>query len=173
MGIVCIYSVFVLSCAGSGLVTGWSPVQGVLRTVYRIKKLIKSGQGPTEGCRAIIQFSSVQFNSFINTGFLDFVHRPEFYKQENTTFRKLDLFPTSGEGGAPTLLGTLEKAYLNHRRCQTRHFVISWPQSSEWGPLVDPFWIQLDLSLHLCKKRTSIYLLYFWAPFRWSLSYII
>jgi hypothetical protein len=33
------------------------------------------------------------------TGFLDFVHRPEFYKQENTTFRKLDLFPSSGEGG--------------------------------------------------------------------------
>jgi hypothetical protein len=35
----------------------------------------------------------------ITTGFLDFVHRPEFYKQENTTFRKLDLFPSSGEGG--------------------------------------------------------------------------
>jgi hypothetical protein len=29
----------------------------------------------------------------ITTGFLNFVHRPEFYKQENTTFRKLDLFP--------------------------------------------------------------------------------
>jgi hypothetical protein len=30
---VCVYSVFVLSCVGSGLVTGWSPVQGVLPTV--------------------------------------------------------------------------------------------------------------------------------------------
>jgi hypothetical protein len=30
---------------------GWSPVQGVLPTEYRIKKL-KSGQGP-KGCRAI------------------------------------------------------------------------------------------------------------------------
>jgi hypothetical protein len=38
---VCVYSVFVLSCVGSGLATGWSPVQGVLPTVYRIKKLIK------------------------------------------------------------------------------------------------------------------------------------
>jgi hypothetical protein len=47
--------------------------------------------------------------NLITTGFLDFVHRPEFYKQEYTTFRKLDLFPSSGEGGAPTLLGTLEK----------------------------------------------------------------
>jgi hypothetical protein len=35
-GFVCVNSVFVLS---SGLVTGWSLVQGVLPTVYRIKKL--------------------------------------------------------------------------------------------------------------------------------------
>jgi hypothetical protein len=25
----------------------------------------------------------------------DFVHRPEFYKQENKTFRKLNLFPSN------------------------------------------------------------------------------
>jgi hypothetical protein len=37
---------------GRGLATGWSPVQGVLPTVYRIKKL-KRGQGPTKGYRAI------------------------------------------------------------------------------------------------------------------------
>jgi hypothetical protein len=30
---------------------------------------------------------------------LDFVQRPDFYKPENTTFRKLDLFPSSGVGG--------------------------------------------------------------------------
>jgi hypothetical protein len=29
--------------------------------------------------------------------FLDFFHRPVFQKK-NTTFRKLDLFPSSGEG---------------------------------------------------------------------------
>jgi hypothetical protein len=29
----------VLSCAGSGIATKWSPVQGVLPTVYKIKKL--------------------------------------------------------------------------------------------------------------------------------------
>jgi hypothetical protein len=40
--------------------------------------------------------------SIITTKLLDFVHRPDFYKPENTTFRKLDLFPASGEG-APTL----------------------------------------------------------------------
>jgi hypothetical protein len=49
---VCVYSVCVVLCIGSGLATGWSPVQGVLPTVCRIKKL-KSGQGPTKGCRAI------------------------------------------------------------------------------------------------------------------------
>jgi hypothetical protein len=32
--------VFIL-CAGSGLATGWSPVQGVLLTLYKIKKLKK------------------------------------------------------------------------------------------------------------------------------------
>jgi hypothetical protein len=34
---------------------------------------------------------------------------------ENTTFRKLDLFPSSGEGGekTPTQLGPLERANLN------------------------------------------------------------
>jgi hypothetical protein len=42
--------------------------------------------------------------TLITTKLLDFVHRPDFYKPENTTFRKLDLFPSSGEGGgAPTL----------------------------------------------------------------------
>jgi hypothetical protein len=40
---------------------------------------------------------------FITTKLLDFVHRPDFYKPENTMFRKQDLFPSSGEGGAPTL----------------------------------------------------------------------
>jgi hypothetical protein len=34
---VCVYSVFVLSCVGSGLATGWSIVQGVLPTVYMCK----------------------------------------------------------------------------------------------------------------------------------------
>jgi hypothetical protein len=36
---VWVYSVFVFSCAGSGLATGWSPIQVVLPTVCKIKKL--------------------------------------------------------------------------------------------------------------------------------------
>jgi hypothetical protein len=40
-------------CIVRGLATGWSSVQGVLPTVYRIKKpKKKSGQGPTNVCRA-------------------------------------------------------------------------------------------------------------------------
>jgi hypothetical protein len=38
---VCVYSVCIVLCVGSGLMTGWSPDQGVLLTVYRIKKLKK------------------------------------------------------------------------------------------------------------------------------------
>jgi hypothetical protein len=33
----------------------------------------------------------------------------------NTTFRKLDLFPSSGEGDTASLLRPLERANLNHR----------------------------------------------------------
>jgi hypothetical protein len=31
--------------------------------------------------------------------FWSFVHRPVFWKLESTTFRKLDLIPSTGEGG--------------------------------------------------------------------------
>jgi hypothetical protein len=49
------------------------------------------------------------------TKFLDFVYRTEFQKLESKTFRKLDLFPSSGEGReTTTLLGPLEIANLNH-----------------------------------------------------------
>jgi hypothetical protein len=49
---VYVYSVCDVLCEGSGLATDWSPVQGVLPTVRRIRKL-KSGQGSTKDCRAI------------------------------------------------------------------------------------------------------------------------
>jgi hypothetical protein len=51
---VCVrlFCVCVVLYVGSGLATDWSLVQGVLSTVYRIKKL-KRGQGPTKDCRAI------------------------------------------------------------------------------------------------------------------------
>jgi hypothetical protein len=45
--------------------------------------------------------------------FLDFIYHLMFLK--NTTFRKLDLFPSSGKiMGATTLLDPLETASLNH-----------------------------------------------------------
>jgi hypothetical protein len=50
---MCVYSVGVVLCVGRGLAMGCSPVQGVLPTVYRIKKLKKNGQGPTEDSRSI------------------------------------------------------------------------------------------------------------------------
>jgi hypothetical protein len=34
---VCFHSLFVFYYVGSGLATGWSPVQGVLPTVYKIQ----------------------------------------------------------------------------------------------------------------------------------------
>jgi hypothetical protein len=37
---VYVYPVFVLSCVGSGLATGWSLVQGVLSIVYKIHNFV-------------------------------------------------------------------------------------------------------------------------------------
>jgi hypothetical protein len=49
------------------------------------------------------------------SGFVDFAHRPEFCILENAAFRKLDLFPSSGEGKEThSPLGPLERANLNH-----------------------------------------------------------
>jgi hypothetical protein len=45
---------------------------------------------------------------------MDFFHRPVFWKTDNTTFRKLDLFPSSGEGEHTYSISTLERANLNH-----------------------------------------------------------
>jgi hypothetical protein len=42
----------VVLCVGSGLGTGWSPVQGVLLTVYRIRKTEKDAKAQQNGCRA-------------------------------------------------------------------------------------------------------------------------
>jgi hypothetical protein len=36
-----LFCVYIVLCVGNGLATGWSSVQGVLPTVYRIKKLKK------------------------------------------------------------------------------------------------------------------------------------
>jgi hypothetical protein len=43
-----LFCVCVVLCVGRGLVRGWFPVQGVLPTVYKIRKL-KNGQGHTKG----------------------------------------------------------------------------------------------------------------------------
>jgi hypothetical protein len=52
MGIcVCLFCLCVVLCVGSGLATGWSPVQGVLPTVYKLRNQ-KSGQVP-HGCSVI------------------------------------------------------------------------------------------------------------------------
>jgi hypothetical protein len=41
------------------------------------------------------------------TGFSDFMHRPVF---ENTTFRKIYMFPSSGEEGDTYSIGSLKKS---------------------------------------------------------------
>jgi hypothetical protein len=54
---VCVrlFCVCVVLCVGSGLETGWSPVQGVLPLCKRSRNW-KSGEGSTKGCRAIDRY---------------------------------------------------------------------------------------------------------------------
>jgi hypothetical protein len=60
------------------------------------------------------------------TAVLDGFNRPKLSILENTTFRKLDLFPSSGEEkGTPTLLGPLERTNFNHWN--------SWPTGYPTG----------------------------------------
>jgi hypothetical protein len=56
------------------------------------------------------------------TKFLDFDHSYS-KKFENTAFKKLDLFPSSGqgEGLVPSQLGPLERANLNHWTTQVKN----------------------------------------------------
>jgi hypothetical protein len=50
----CLFA-FIL-CVGRSLATGWSPVQGILPTVYRLRNWTSS-QGPRKGCRAVIEWN--------------------------------------------------------------------------------------------------------------------
>jgi hypothetical protein len=54
--------------------------------------------------------------TFRNIEFSNSIHRPGIKKQTkgNTTFRKLDLFPSSGVVKKRILLGPLERASPNH-----------------------------------------------------------
>jgi hypothetical protein len=57
--------VCVVLCVDSGLATGWSPGQGVLPTVYRIKKTEKETKAQQKGFRSkmviIVQFNSILY----------------------------------------------------------------------------------------------------------------
>jgi hypothetical protein len=56
----------------------------------------------------LIYLSNEDCFYFRITEFSDFVHRPVFGKLENT-FRNLDLFPSSCEGGGTYSVGSLRK----------------------------------------------------------------
>jgi hypothetical protein len=61
------------------------------------------------GMFAVVVLQEV-FHIFRITDFLDFVHCPVFQKLGNTTFRKLDLFPSSLMGEDTLLVGSLRKS---------------------------------------------------------------
>jgi hypothetical protein len=69
---VCVCSVFVSSCVDSGLASGWSPVQGVLPTVYnihnfRINSEWEQAKEPYQSRHNSIQFNSLLFMCRVNS----------------------------------------------------------------------------------------------------------
>jgi hypothetical protein len=55
-GYLCAFILCAVLCVGSGLATGWSPAQGILPTVYRIKKVKKR---PRSNKRTVEPFITV------------------------------------------------------------------------------------------------------------------
>jgi hypothetical protein len=57
---VCVrlFCAWAVLCVCRGPAMGWSPIQGVLLTVYKIMNL-KNDKGPKKGCRAIDEWMNI------------------------------------------------------------------------------------------------------------------
>jgi hypothetical protein len=82
-----------------------------------------------------------QFITFTIIASLDFAHRPELEILENTTFRKLDVYPSSGEERKTrTLLGPSKRANLNDwtNHLKSSQVILRPTVSRCQAPLSDP-----------------------------------
>jgi hypothetical protein len=70
-----LFCVCVVLSVGSGLATGWSPVQGVLPTVYGIKKPKKVAKVHQKDCRAIARSLIIYFDSIHLRTYLHDIHK--------------------------------------------------------------------------------------------------
>jgi hypothetical protein len=59
------------------------------------------------------------------------IGRPVFYKPENTTFQRLDIFPSS-----VAVLGPLDRAKINHCTTQTLCFLVFSMPDDEQSPKI-------------------------------------
>jgi hypothetical protein len=99
------------------------------------------------------------YNTQNHSVFLDFVHRPVFSKLKNTTFWKLDKFPSSGEVGVEDAYsaGPLEKGSpLTLGRKQIQIFVIFNIKIWLHTKSVCSFRICLDMKYYTTKFNGSL-----------------
>jgi hypothetical protein len=123
-----LFRVCVVLFVDRGLAKGWSPVQGVLPTVYRNWK---SGQGPTKGFRAII----INNIHRIQIKFISFKTRNYYHVYESRYWHVFAIFNmwinNKGDGpvsnGAPSMgwrnSGLCSLGTTNVRNTQGRNFV--------------------------------------------------
>jgi hypothetical protein len=99
---VCVNSVCAVLCAGTGLRTGWSPVQGVLPTVQKDEEPEKAAKvqqravEPQENCKVKRKVASTRYKDLaaMKTQYCGLVGYDTLYS--NTVFRRHILPPYSG-----------------------------------------------------------------------------
>jgi hypothetical protein len=77
------------------------------------------------------------------TGFLHFFHCPVFYRIENTTFPKLDLFPSSSEVGEDTYaVGPLRKSKspITEPVTESQWWRLALSEGPKWGVFSNFTW---------------------------------
>jgi hypothetical protein len=106
----------VVLCAGSGHSTGWSPVQGVLPTVYTITKLEKGGQGPTKDGRAIDGWMDEWMNEWLNDWMIEWI---SIWINSNITDGRINLW-----GGGN--IRVMECSFLKYGLRSSKKLFLRW-----------------------------------------------
>jgi hypothetical protein len=140
--VVCVYSVCVVLCVGRGLATGWSTIQGVLPTVYRIKKLKK-------GCRAINNINNNNYNVDREERRLSFAITQQLLnfarKRDHNTVYHHKWFPQNFGPSAQKKILPIKVYMYSWLRCTLYNFAFTQRVINNWHPTESCPILQLEI----------------------------